>query len=153
MPGGGVSLATRSQSMPDFPAMVSPMVAGGTDLATRSQGAMGISHTEVFGEVAGGTDLATRSQGSRSRPAIPWAWRGGLREGLTPGLTGVQWAPMVERQTERIAIRLTPTESKMLQELSDLTGLNLTDFLRQAIRKEHAERFGELKATKKPKRK
>jgi hypothetical protein len=41
----------------------------------------------------------------------------------------------------------------MLTELADLTGLNLTDFLRQAIRKEHAARFGEPTAIKKPKRK
>jgi hypothetical protein len=43
----------------------------------------------------------------------------------------------------------------MLTELADLTGLNLTDFLRQAIRREHAARFGEPTAPKpkKPKRK
>lgn len=40
----------------------------------------------------------------------------------------------------------------MLTELSELTGQNLTDFLRQTIRKEHAARFGELKAERKPKR-
>jgi hypothetical protein len=59
---------------------------------------------------------------------------------------------MVERQTERIAVRLTPTEAKMLAELSERTGLNLTDMVRQAIRREHAERFGEP-AAKRRKRK
>jgi uncharacterized protein (DUF1778 family) len=58
---------------------------------------------------------------------------------------------VAERQTERVAIRVTPTEARMLTELVDLTGLNLTDFLRQAIRREHAARFGELTKPK-PKR-
>lgn len=57
---------------------------------------------------------------------------------------------MVERQTERIAIRLTPTEARMLEELSERTGLNKTDMVRQAIRREHAERIGETPTQKRP---
>jgi len=59
---------------------------------------------------------------------------------------------VVERQTERIAIRLTPTEASMLDALSEKTGLNKTDFLRQAIRREFAERIDES-PPKRPKRK
>jgi hypothetical protein len=47
-----------------------------------------------------------------------------------------------ERQTERTAMRFTPTEARMLDELSERTGLSKTDVVRQAIRREHAERFG-----------
>lgn len=59
---------------------------------------------------------------------------------------------VAERQTERVAIRLTPTEATMLEELTEKTGLNKTDFLRQAIRREYADRIGERPATRKPKR-
>lgn len=45
-----------------------------------------------------------------------------------------------EPQSERVAIRITPTEFEMLVELSTITGLNYTDFLRQAIRREFNER-------------
>lgn len=41
----------------------------------------------------------------------------------------------------------------MLAELSERTGLSMTDVIRQAIRREHAERVGELPTPKKPKRK
>lgn len=60
---------------------------------------------------------------------------------------------VVERQTERIAVRLTPTEARMLDELSGKTGLNKTDMIRQAIRREHAERIGESPPPRRPKRK
>lgn len=36
----------------------------------------------------------------------------------------------------------------MLAELSEKTGLNMTDMIRQAIRREHAERIGEPPAKK-----
>jgi hypothetical protein len=58
-----------------------------------------------------------------------------------------------EQQSERIGIRFTPSEAKMLAELSERTGLSMTDVIRQAIRREHAERVGELPTPKKPKRK
>lgn len=47
-----------------------------------------------------------------------------------------------EQQTERLGVRVTPTEVQMLSELSTLTGLGMTDVIRQAIRREYAERFG-----------
>jgi hypothetical protein len=59
-----------------------------------------------------------------------------------------------EQQTERTAMRFTPTEARMLEELSELTGMTKTDIVRQAIRREYADRIGEApKATRKPKRK
>ena len=47
-----------------------------------------------------------------------------------------------EQQTERTAMRFTPTEARMLEELSELTGMTKTDIVRQAIRREYAERIG-----------
>jgi hypothetical protein len=43
-----------------------------------------------------------------------------------------------EPQSERVAVRLTLTEFEMLTELVAFTGLNMTDTVRQLIRKEHA---------------
>jgi hypothetical protein len=60
-----------------------------------------------------------------------------------------------ELQSERIGIRFTPTEARMLAELSELVGLNMTDVVRQAIRREYAERVGtppRLAKRAKPKR-
>jgi hypothetical protein len=55
-----------------------------------------------------------------------------------------------EQQTERIGIRFTPSEAKMLAKLSERTGLSMTDVIRQAIRKTYADQIGELpQATKK----
>jgi uncharacterized protein (DUF1778 family) len=56
-----------------------------------------------------------------------------------------------EQQTERIGLRVTKSEAKMLEELSEVTGLSMSDVLRMAIRREHAERIGE--PPPKPKRK
>ena len=64
-----------------------------------------------------------------------------------------------ELQTERIAIRFTPTEAEMLVELSTITSLSMTDVVRQAIRREFAERIeplmggppGKTRPTRKPK--
>jgi uncharacterized protein (DUF1778 family) len=56
-----------------------------------------------------------------------------------------------EQQTERMGLRVTKSEAKMLEQLSEATGLSMSDVLRMAIRREHAERFGEQ--TPKPKRK
>lgn len=60
-----------------------------------------------------------------------------------------------EQQSERLGVRVTPTEVQMLGELSELTGLGMTDVIRQAIRREYAEKFGRPLPAKrrKPKRK
>jgi hypothetical protein len=47
-----------------------------------------------------------------------------------------------EQQTQRIGIRFTPTEASMVAELSELTGLSMTDVIRQAIRREYSEKIG-----------
>lgn len=57
-----------------------------------------------------------------------------------------------ELQSERIGIRFTPSESAMLAELSMLTGLGMTDIIRQAIRREYAERSGQQRPDAKRKR-
>jgi hypothetical protein len=55
-----------------------------------------------------------------------------------------------EQQTERLGVRVTPTEVQMLAELSELTGLGMTDVIRQAVRREYSEKFGRpLPLTKK----
>jgi hypothetical protein len=55
-----------------------------------------------------------------------------------------------EPQTERLGLRITKSEARMLEELSEATGLSMSDVVRMAIRREHAERIGP-KASK-PKR-
>jgi hypothetical protein len=57
-----------------------------------------------------------------------------------------------EQQTERIGVRVTPTEVQMLAELCEITGLGMTDVIRQAIRREYAEKFGRPFPIKKRKR-
>lgn len=52
-----------------------------------------------------------------------------------------------EERTERVALRMTPTEAAMLRGLSDDDGLSLSDVIRQLIRREWASRHG----AKKPK--
>jgi len=47
-----------------------------------------------------------------------------------------------EQQTERIGLRVTKSEAKMLEKLSEETGLSMSDVLRMAIRREYAERTG-----------
>jgi hypothetical protein len=44
-----------------------------------------------------------------------------------------------EQKTEKFILRMGPTELKMLQELSDKTGLTKADVVRQLIRREHTE--------------
>lgn len=44
-----------------------------------------------------------------------------------------------EKQTERAAIRFTPTEARMLTELAELTGMTKTNIVRQAIRREYTD--------------
>jgi len=47
-----------------------------------------------------------------------------------------------ERKTRQTCMRITPTEKRMLEELSRTTGLTMADVLRQAVRREHALSFG-----------
>jgi len=52
----------------------------------------------------------------------------------------------MERE-HRINVRATPEEAEMLRQLAELSGLSQSDYLRQAIRRSHAEAFG-AKVTK-----
>lgn len=47
-----------------------------------------------------------------------------------------------EPQTERLGIRITKSEARMLEQLSETTGLSMSDVVRMAIRREYAERIG-----------
>jgi uncharacterized protein (DUF1778 family) len=47
-----------------------------------------------------------------------------------------------EQQTERVGLRLTPSEVRMLAAVSEATGQTMTNVVRQAIRREYSERFG-----------
>jgi hypothetical protein len=58
---------------------------------------------------------------------------------------------MSEEKTERFALRMTPTELAMLNELMRLTGLSAADVVRQAIRREHAEKLGPPQPPRPPK--
>lgn len=57
-----------------------------------------------------------------------------------------------EQQTERMNLRLTPSEVEMLQALSEVTGMTMTNVIRQAVRREYSERFGSTAPKPKPKR-
>jgi hypothetical protein len=54
-----------------------------------------------------------------------------------------------EPQTERLSIRITKSEVRMLAELSETTGLSMSDVVRMAVRREHAERVGQAPKPKK----
>ena len=56
-----------------------------------------------------------------------------------------------EERSERVTVRLAPSEVEMLRALADLDGVSVADALRMAVRRVHAERVGG-KATNKPKR-
>lgn len=43
-----------------------------------------------------------------------------------------------EQKTESFLLRMGPTELRMLQELSDRSGLTKADVVRQLVRKEHS---------------
>jgi len=59
-----------------------------------------------------------------------------------------------EQQTERLGLRLTPSEIEMLERLTEVTGLSMSNVIRQAIRREYSDRFGALPSAKpKPKTK
>ena len=47
-----------------------------------------------------------------------------------------------EPRSERLALRMAPTEYAMLERLSEIDGLTLSDALRLAIRSAYRERFG-----------
>jgi Ribbon-helix-helix protein, copG family len=57
-----------------------------------------------------------------------------------------------EVQDQRLGLRVTRTEVEMLNKLSEVTGLSMSDVVRMAIRREYTERVGELPTIKKPKR-
>ena len=67
---------------------------------------------------------------------------------------GCTYSPSVvrERQSERLGLRISPSEADMLRWLSETTGLSMSDVVRQLIRRTYSERFGELSRAKKPKR-
>ena len=53
-----------------------------------------------------------------------------------------------EGKSERVAIRMSPTEAAMLHELAEAEGEAASTVVRRLIRRAHAERFGTA-ATKK----
>jgi hypothetical protein len=59
-----------------------------------------------------------------------------------------------EPKTDSFLLRMGATETRMLLELADHIGLNKSDVVRQLIRREHAQVFGDAPRQKpKPKRK
>ena len=50
-----------------------------------------------------------------------------------------------EERTERIGVRVSPTESAMLEKLAEADGLAASDVVRMLVRKAYAERFGDKK--------
>lgn len=57
-----------------------------------------------------------------------------------------------EPKTDSFLLRMSPTETRMLLELSEKIGLTKSDVVRQLVRREHAEVFGEEPMRKKPKK-
>lgn len=55
-----------------------------------------------------------------------------------------------EQRSERITVRVAPTERQMLDELAEADGLDLSDVIRLLTRKAYAERFGRQKPIPKP---
>jgi antitoxin component of RelBE/YafQ-DinJ toxin-antitoxin module len=58
-----------------------------------------------------------------------------------------------EAKAVRFNLRISETEQAMMNELADAMGVSGSDVIRMLIRKEHGERFGASKATKKPPKK
>lgn len=52
-------------------------------------------------------------------------------------------------RSERIGLRLTPDEARVVSEVSEETGLSASDVVRQAIRVAYAARFKAAKAKRK----
>jgi len=48
-------------------------------------------------------------------------------------------------RSERLALRLTPEESDVLNKVAEETGLSVSDVVRQAIRVAYADRFKKTK--------
>jgi hypothetical protein len=57
-----------------------------------------------------------------------------------------------EPKTDSFLMRMAPTETRMLLELSEKVGLNKSDVIRQLVRREHAKIIGDKPRAKKPKR-
>lgn len=57
-------------------------------------------------------------------------------------------------RTKHLGVRLTPEEARVVSEVSEETGLSVSDVVRQAVRQAYAERFraAKAKALKKTKR-
>jgi hypothetical protein len=65
-----------------------------------------------------------------------------IRFVLTPLFdNGIRLGMVRGDKTERIALRLSADEARVVAELSAETGLSISDVVRQAIRTAHAERF------------
>jgi hypothetical protein len=62
---------------------------------------------------------------------------------------GIGMAP--EAKTEAFLLRMGTTETRMLHELSEKTGLTRADVVRQLIRREHAQVIGDEPGPKRPK--
>jgi hypothetical protein len=58
-----------------------------------------------------------------------------------------------EQKSDAFFVRMGETETRMLLELSERSGLSRSDVVRQLIRREHAQVFGEAPTPKRPKRK
>jgi uncharacterized protein (DUF1778 family) len=58
---------------------------------------------------------------------------------------------MVEERSERLAVRLAPTEARMLDAMADAKGISLSDVVRMLIREGYAAQFGA--GTRPPKKK
>lgn len=80
-----------------------------------------------------------------------FAHEGLAHRALPMYIHGQDMAP--EQKSEAFFVRMGATETRMLLELSDKTGLSRSDVVRQLIRREHAQVFGEEPRPKpKPKR-
>ena len=52
------------------------------------------------------------------------------------------------RRNRRLSMLISEDERAMLQQVADADGLTPSDYIRQHIRRAHAERFGAAKAKK-----
>jgi hypothetical protein len=57
----------------------------------------------------------------------------------------------VER-SERVALRMSEAEARVVSEVSAETGLSVSDVIRQALRKAYAEKFTAPATKKRPKK-
>ena len=51
----------------------------------------------------------------------------------------------IDPKTERVNLRVSPTEAMMLRELAEADGLAQSDVVRLLVRRSHADRFGAQK--------